>query len=275
MSLEYSSLQINNRKIWYRHFANLGKPIFIFIPGWPLPGYDHAKSLDAVAEGIGKAGFDLYVPDLPGLMGSDPIDSEWTLENFTDFIEEFRKTLNLKSFILGGQSFGGRLSVTYTLKYQDKGYIKHLILINPGTFGKSQLGFFQNFLHYLFLQADKTTRFLLTLKIFPKNLKILLIRNFTGFPRNFIFDQDIEQRVNAISFFINSKDWRQTYLFEKIRVPTLLVWGVPDLSLPIKLARYLNTTIPNSTLVTLNGGHTAVYKYPEKVVELIKKYLQK
>lgn len=274
MSLQYNFIQINNRKIWYRHFANPGKPTFIFIPGWPLPGYDHAKSLDNLTAGLGQAGFDLYVPDLPGLMRSDSIDSNWTLEDFTAFTEEFRKKLNLQNVILGGQSFGGRLSVTYALKYQDKGYIKHLILINPATFGKSQLGFLQNFLHYLFLQADKTTRFLLALKIFPKNLKILLIRNFTGYPRNFIFDQDVEQRINTLGFFINSKDWRQTYPFEKIRVSTLLVWGVPDLSLPIKLAKYLNSNIPNSTLVTLNGGHTAVYKCPEKVAELIKKYLK-
>lgn len=272
MPVQYNSIQINNKKVWYRHFENHGKPCFIFIPGWPLPGHNHAKSLDAVAEGLGQTGFNLYIPDLPGLMRSDTIDSNWTLADFTDFIEEFRKTLNLQNIILGGQSFGGRLSVTYTLKYQDKGHIRELILINPSAFSKNQLGFFQNLLHYLFLQSNKVARYLLTLKIIPKNLKILLIRNFTGFPRNFSFDGDIEKRINTLNFFINFKDRLKTYPFEEIKVPALLIWGVPDYSLPIELARYLKSTIPNSTLVTLSGGHTAVYKHPEKVGELIKKY---
>lgn len=275
MSLQYNSIQINNRKIWYRYYENPGKPCFIFIPGWPLPGHNHAKSLDAVAEGLGQKDFNLYIPDLPGLMRSDPIDSNWTLEDFTDFIEEFRKALNLQNIILGGQSFGGRLSVTYTLKYQDKGHIKELILINPSTFSKNQLRFFQNLLHYLFLQSNKVARYLLTLKIIPKKIKIFIIRNFTGFPKNFSFDGNIEKRTNTLNFFINFNGRHQIYPFEKIKVPTLLIWGIPDYSLPLELAKYLNTKITNSTLVTLAGGHTAVYKYPEKVAELIKKYLQK
>lgn len=47
-------------------------------------------------------------------------------------VEEWRKEMNLKQFILLGHSMGGFLAAAYAIKYPDR--VKHLILADPWGF---------------------------------------------------------------------------------------------------------------------------------------------
>lgn len=47
-------------------------------------------------------------------------------------VEEWRKEMNLKQFILLGHSMGGFLAAAYAIRYPDR--VKHLILADPWGF---------------------------------------------------------------------------------------------------------------------------------------------
>jgi pimeloyl-ACP methyl ester carboxylesterase len=50
-------------------------------------------------------------------------------EYYIDALEEWRKKLGLKEFILAGHSFGGYISILYFEKYPVR--VKQLILLSP------------------------------------------------------------------------------------------------------------------------------------------------
>jgi cardiolipin-specific phospholipase len=54
---------------------------------------------------------------------------EETIEFFTGSIEKWREALGIEQFCLAGHSFGGYMSVQYTLKYQER--VKKLFLLSP------------------------------------------------------------------------------------------------------------------------------------------------
>jgi proline iminopeptidase len=79
-----------------------------------------------------KEGFEFYEYDQLGSYYSDqPTDSSlWTIEHFTDEVEQVRKALGLNkdNFFLLGNSWGGMLAMEYALKYQDN--LKGLLVCN-------------------------------------------------------------------------------------------------------------------------------------------------
>ena len=78
--------------------------------------------------------FKVYCVDLLGLgLSSRPdfvcTSNEETLSYFVDSLEQWRKTLNLKKFHIGGHSFGGYISAQYALKYANR--VESLYLLSP------------------------------------------------------------------------------------------------------------------------------------------------
>ncbi|KAJ8928511.1 hypothetical protein NQ314_018927 [Rhamnusium bicolor] len=60
---------------------------------------------------------------------SDSMEAE---QQMVKSIEEWRKEMKLKEFILLGHSMGGFLATSYSISYPDK--VKHLILADPWGF---------------------------------------------------------------------------------------------------------------------------------------------
>lgn len=91
------------------------------------------KNFDSVSERV-----PLYAFDLLGFgrstrveFSSDPQVAE---QQFIDSIEQWRKKVGLKQFVLLGHSFGAYLSCSYAIKHPES--VRHLVLVDPWGFAE-------------------------------------------------------------------------------------------------------------------------------------------
>jgi len=82
------------------------------------PGFNHVY-LECFEDFLPKAGIEFYYYDQLGCLFSDNPDDKslWTVERYTDEVEQVRQALQLEDFFLYGHSWGGMLAYEYALKY--------------------------------------------------------------------------------------------------------------------------------------------------------------
>ncbi|MBM3130423.1 MAG: alpha/beta fold hydrolase [Chloroflexi bacterium] len=60
----------------------------------------------------------------------------------------------------------------------------------------------------------------------------------------------------------------------RVTAPTLIVWGEKDRAVPVRHGAYHTRALPNAKLVIVeNAGHIPQYEYPDKVNELLLRFL--
>ncbi len=94
------------------------------------PGASHVY-LECFEKFLPAAGIEFYYYDqLGGGLSDKPADPKlWTLERFTNEVEQVRSALRLDNFILFGHSFGAMLAMEYALKYPGTA-LRKLVLSN-------------------------------------------------------------------------------------------------------------------------------------------------
>jgi proline iminopeptidase len=93
------------------------------------PGFSH-EYLEAFESFLPQAGIEMYYYDQLGCNNSDQPDDPalWTLERYTEEVEEVRRALGLEHFVLYGHSWGGILAIEYALKHQQ--HLRGLVISN-------------------------------------------------------------------------------------------------------------------------------------------------
>jgi proline iminopeptidase len=118
-----------NFKVWTKRFGNNPRIKVLLLHGGPAMTHEYMECFESF---FPKEGFEFYEYDQLGSYYSDqPTDSSlWTIEHFTDEVEQVRKALGLNkdNFFLLGNSWGGMLAMEYALKYQDN--LKGLLVCN-------------------------------------------------------------------------------------------------------------------------------------------------
>ena len=107
----------SGHKIWTRASQQGSIPVLLLHGG---PGSTH-EYLECFEKFLPQHGYQVIFYDQLGSYRSDkPQDkSLWTLERFTEEIEEVRQGLGLDKIFLFGFSWGGMLSIEYALKYPE------------------------------------------------------------------------------------------------------------------------------------------------------------
>lgn len=104
----------------------------LFIHGWASGLGLFCKSYDFISNCCS----DVYAIDLPGFGLSSRFNfstfSSEIDDQYSTFIYEWLEKMAIEKVIIIGHSFGGYISVVFTLKYSQK--IEHLILIDPWGF---------------------------------------------------------------------------------------------------------------------------------------------
>src|ERR1700738_4579278 len=113
-------------KVWTKKIGS-GKVKVLLLHGGPGVPHDYLEAMESF---LPQAGIEMYYYDQLGVGNSDVPDdpSLWTLERYTEEVEEVRRGLGLDNFVLFGHSWGGILAMEYALKYQQ--HLRGLVISN-------------------------------------------------------------------------------------------------------------------------------------------------
>ncbi|MEO1652589.1 MAG: alpha/beta hydrolase [Bacteroidota bacterium] len=184
------------------------------------------------------------------------------LQYLTQFVEEFVDHFQLKNINLLGNSLGGHLALLYILKNEEN--VNRLVLTgSSGLFEHSMGGsypkrgsyeYVKERIQYTFYDPEVATKELVdeifeVTRSIPKCLRIVAIAKSA-------------QRHNL------------AHEIPKIKVPTLLVWGLNDTITPPFVAYDFNRLIPNSELRFVDKCcHAPMMEKPQEFNHLLSQFL--
>jgi pimeloyl-ACP methyl ester carboxylesterase len=203
--------------------------------------------------------FKVLIPMLP--IYEMPI-REAGLEGLRKFVEDFVSFKKLENMIIMGNSLGGHIALTYTLKNADK--VKKLILTgSSGLFEDSMGGSYPKRGNYDYIRERVSYTFY-DPTVASKELVDEVFEITNSIPKC--------MRIVAIAKSAQRNNMADE--IPNISTPTLLVWGLNDTITPPVVAYEFNRLIPNSDLKFIDKCcHAPMMEHPEKFNELVEDFL--
>ncbi|OGV89643.1 hypothetical protein A2Z41_03970 [Microgenomates group bacterium RBG_19FT_COMBO_39_10] len=227
-----------------------GKDLIVLLHGW---GASKEKLLP-LGKALEKQNWQILIPDLPGFGETKPPPKLWGVNEYAQFVLKIIEALDgKKNIYLFGHSFGGRLAVKMVSLYPQK--IKGIILC--GSAGISRANFFKR---SLFLVIAKLGKAILPKSHSYRRLVYKLAREH---------DYEKTKGVMRQTFkLVIAEDLRP--LLSKIKISTLICWGLEDKETKFADAQIINSQIKNSQLISFPGlGHKLPYEKPMLLAEKI------
>ncbi len=227
------------------------KKVFI-LHGW-------TQSLDKwenVVRALKNEGLDGVLLKIPGL--TCPIDRVW---NIDDYVSWLSKELDAEEgkVILLGHSNGGRISIAYAQAQPQK--IEKLILVDSAGVHHRELPI--RLKRFLFGTAAKYGKKITSSVAMRKLLyRIARTKDYN--------EADLLLKRTLINLWDSDK--KKNY--ERINIPTFIIWGENDSTTPIKDARIINKAIESSSLFIISGArHAPQFTNTKEFVSIVKKIL--
>jgi len=256
--IEERQILINGLRINYK-IAGEGKPLLI-LHGWA----GSSNSWIEVQKILASNGFKVICPDLPGFGKSQSPPVGWSVKDYSDFALEFVEKLGFQKINLMGHSFGGRISIKFSIFYPEK--LENLILCATAGI-RHNLNFYQR----IIVSLARVGNYLFSRK--P-------LRRYQDSIRN-IFYMILRQR-DYLKVKGAMRETFQKIVIEdlepdlpEIKTKTLIIWGKDDKTVPLKDAFVLKEKILQSTLEVIpKTSHTPNLEAPEKVAEIVSHFLR-
>lgn len=198
--------------------------------------------------------------DIPafGLTGPNA-ENDYSIETYVKFIQDFTQKLELKDFILGGNSLGGEIAWKYAYYHPEN--VKGLLLLNPAgsPIQKYDMPFFSAFnlaripvISSLISDIDPK----LTIE---KTLKQAYEKDELITPAKVQMYYDLAMRDgnrNAFVKRIQQVEKDPILQPEKVEVPTLIIWGEEDAILLLEQLDGFKSMKNMKSIVYPRVGHT-------------------
>ena len=223
------------------------------------------ESWRMVQDYLVQKNFHVIVPDLPGFGKTPEPPEAWSVNEYTDFVEDFIKAIDIHPRGISGHSFGARIAIFYAIKYGKD--LPALILCDVA-------GIFHNQARRIAAYQMFTKMGDFVIRIPPLHFLRPLIRKiWYRFTRE--KDYYLTSGVMRETFKLVIEEPLRSHL-EFIRMPTLILWGEKDLATPLSDAYILDEEIPVSYLHIFKGaGHAINLEVPERVARQIYLFLKR
>lgn len=232
------------------------KKNILILHGWGLQGskYNDLKDLFPADK------YTVYAIDLPGF-GKEVLNNEnMHLSDYVEFVYTFLTTKHIKSVILVGHSFGGRVGLKFAYTYPDM--VEKMIL--TGTPIIRHFSFRQRIGSIIAAVGKKGISF------FPQEAENI----FRKFLYRLIGEYDYYKAGNLKKVLTNIVNEDLQEYAKSISCPVLLVWGEKDTFTPATDVKEILQLIPNGRGIVVSGTtHGLPYKNAELFYKEIKDFI--
>lgn len=230
----------------------------LILHGWG----SNSERWQKVKELLEKEGIEVLIFDLPGFGKIFSPPNPWTRDDYIGWVFQKIKEKNWEKFNLLGHSFGGGLAVKIVANFSEK--IEKLILLSPAIIQRKSI---KTHLFYWIAFLGKKIFSLPRLKIFfPLAQK--LIYKLADARDYYLADSTMKETMKIIA-----KENLEIFL-EKIKTPTLIIWGEKDDVLPLEDAYKLKERIKGAKLkIVPKAKHSPYLEAPEKLAEIISQFI--
>jgi pimeloyl-ACP methyl ester carboxylesterase len=269
-------VEVNGLRVRFRSAGERG-PVLVLLHGIGRTLEDWSQNMLA----LGRS-HRVFAFDFPGCGFSDKPVLPYTTPFLAGFVRDFLRALNLERVTLVGNSMGGGISLEFSALFPE--LLEGLVLVAPAGMGPKGAQFLglcsipvfgeviskpsrvgsKRALEFLFADRNLMTQ--------ARAERDFELSNQPGATRAFLkMLRFMANRYGAKSAFCN----RCLENAAKVRVPTLIVWGVQDQILPVEYAPVAGRVIPGSRLQVYDPcGHFPMLERAQEFNALLLEFLE-
>jgi pimeloyl-ACP methyl ester carboxylesterase len=242
--VESHAVTVAGHRIHYDAEGPAAGPVVVLVHG--LGG--RAEDWRKLAPFLAKAGFRVYMPDLPGYgRSAKPSEFSYSIPDEAGAVVGFLDVMGLKQVDLGGWSMGGWIAQRVAAEHPER--VRRLLLFDSaGLYEKP---------------AWNTGLFMPVSAADIEELDALLMPHPPHVPAFVARDVLRHSRQNgwvikrALETMLSGQDATDT-LLPRLKMPVLLIWGAEDRITPLSQGEKMHRLVPQSDLVVIPGcGHLA------------------
>lgn len=246
---ESKQVEIFGQKIHYLEAGSASNPAVILLHGLGGDTSNWALTIPALA-----SKYHVYIPDQVGFGKSDKPITNYRVAMLVEFLDVFCKKLGIQKAALVGNSLGGWTAAAFAIAHPEK--VDKLILVDAAGYTPKRWGGPEITKEALAALNPSTTEDF-------KRLFSLILYNKAMVTSQFV-EQALTNKLKrgdgyTINSFIESVLRGEDYLdgkTQKIKSPTLVLWGKDDGLTPLGMGKAFAEDIPGAQLVVIDQcGH--------------------
>lgn len=252
---------VDGYRIHYYALGPADGPVAVLVHGLGGRSEDWAK----LAPHLAKAGYRVYLPDLPGHGHSEwPQNFSYSVSDQASVVVGFLDVLGLKQVDLGGWSMGGWIVQIVAVRHPDR--VRRLMVFDGAG---------------LNVTPDWDTRLFTPVSSAElEKLDALLMPNPPRLPEFVVRDilrvsQEHAWVIHrALATMLQGGDATDE-LLPKLKMPVLIVWGQEDHIIPVSEGEKMHQLIPQSQLDVVAGcGHIAPNECADQIAPAVVDFLK-
>jgi len=255
-------LQVNENKIRYLESGSSENTlVLIHGLGASAERWDHVMPLF-------EKHFRVVIPDLIGFGYSDKPLADYTLEFFSNFLDDFLTSAKIQRPVIIGSSLGGQISAEYTAEHPQN--VKKLILVSPSGMMKQSTPALDAYIMAALYPNEHSAKN--AFEIMDGSGKKIPLEIIKGFVSRMKLPN---AKFAFMSTLLGLKNCEViTKKLENISSPTLIIWGADDPVIPITFAKEFVSSIDNCEFYEMNKcGHTPYVQEPKLFASQVLKFL--
>lgn len=212
--------------------------------------------------------YNVIIPDIIGFGYSEKPRIEYNIDLFVRFLDELFLKFEVKNPIMVGSSFGGQLILEYHFRHKE--FFKKMILVSPaGTQERPTLALRQYTYSSLYPTRENTERAFKMMSHNNQQIKDSTIKDFMNRMKQ---PNAKHSFVSTLLALRKNSDLQDN--LKEIKIPTLVIWGENDTTIPIENMEYFRGIPFVKTHIMEGCGHVPFVENPLEFYKIVKKFIE-